>query len=295
VKRSNRLVILVGVLLAVLAFVGIVVVLNQQPNGGDNGTPLTVGVLVAKEDIAIGDPVTPDKVKVQQVDPTAAPTNALHDPSEVGGQPALLNVPAGSQVTKSVIGTDNSVPVDLSSALKTGERAVGFQVDRVTGLDFLVQPGDYIDVVLQQRINVLQPTAESAADPNAPPRFETIPGLESARTVKTVLQNRRVLYVSAQRTAQPAPVEGQEQPSQAPAAIENVIIIFAGTDEDAEVIKFVQNNVGEIGDLTAVVRSGEDSELPAVTTGGITIDLLVSRFGVPIPDIVEKLNDTTTP
>ena len=140
---------------------------------------------------------------------------------------------------------------------------------------------------------MLQPTAESAADPNAPPRFETIPGLESARTVKTVLQNRRVLYVSAQRTAQPAPVEGEAQPTQAPAAIENVIIIFAGTDEDAEIVKFVQNNVGEIGDLTAVVRSGEDSERPAVTTGGVTIDLLVSRFGVPIPDIVEKLNDTT--
>lgn len=293
-KRSNRLVILVGVLLAVLAFVGIVVVLNGQGSTANpNGQAPTVGVLVATADIAIGDPVTPDKVEVKQVDPTAAPPNALHDPSEVGGQPALLNVPAGGQVTKSVIGTDNSVPVDLSSALKTGERAVGFQVDRVTGLDFLVQPGDYIDVVLQQRINVLQPTVDSAADPNAPPRFETIPGLESARTVKTVLQNKRVLYVSAQRTAQPAPVEGQAQPSQAPAAIENVIIVFAGTDADAEVLKFVQNNVGEIGDLTAVVRSGEDSEAPAVTTKGITIDILVKDFGVPIPAIVQSLNQTT--
>jgi Flp pilus assembly protein CpaB len=294
VKRSNRLVILVGVLLAVLAFVGIVVVLNGQGGSNpNNGQPVTAKVLVAKADIAIGDPVTPDKVETKDVDPTAAGSDALHDPSQVGGQPALTNVAAGSQVTKSTIGLNNNALIDVSASLKAGERAVGFQVDRVTGLDFLVQPGDYIDVVLQQKINVLQPTVDSAADPNAPPRFETIPGLESARTVKTVLQNKRVLYVSAQRTAQPAPVEGQAQPSQAPAAIENVIIVFAGTDQDAEVLKFVQNNVGEIGDLTAVVRSGEDSAAKDATTTGITIDLLVKDFGVPIPDIVQSLNKTT--
>ncbi len=288
-KRSNRLIILVGVLLAVLAFVGIVVVLNGQGGTGPSNQAPVGKILVAKAAIAIGDPITPDKVLVKDVDPTAVPPNALHDTSEVGGQAALLNVPAGSQVTKATIGTDNTVPVDLSAGLKPGERAVGFQVDRVTGLDFLVQPGDYVDVVLQQRINVLQRTTDSAADPNSPARFETIPGLESSRTVKTVLQNRRVLYVSAQRTAQPQTVEGQAQPSQAPAAIENVIIVFAGSDQDAEVIKFVQNNVGEIGDLTAIVRSGADSEAPAVTTKGVTIDLLISQFGVPIPDIVQKL------
>ena len=85
--------------------------------------------------------------------------------------------------------------------------------------------------MLRQKIKVLQPTADSAADPDAPQRFETIPGLESARTVKTVLQNKRVLYVSAQRTAQARRRRrARAAPSQAPAAIENVVIVFAGTD-----------------------------------------------------------------
>ena len=55
-KRSNRLVILVGVLLAVLAFVAIVILLNNPNNGGTGGTeatPTTVDVLVATQDIAI--------------------------------------------------------------------------------------------------------------------------------------------------------------------------------------------------------------------------------------------------
>ena len=68
-KRSNRLVILVGVLLAVLTFVAIVILLNNQPEGGE-ATPeaVTETVLVATEAIAIGDTVTPDKVEEQQID-----------------------------------------------------------------------------------------------------------------------------------------------------------------------------------------------------------------------------------
>ena len=294
-KRSNRLVILVGVLLAVLAFVGIVVVLNNAgPGPGTAEEPVTVNVLVATEDIAIGDPVTPDVVETRAVDPAAVLGTRLADPSQTGGRASLFNVPAGSQVSQETIGLGNLSLVDLTTALAAGERAVGFQVERVTGLDFLVQPGDHIDVVLSQRINVLQPTVDSAADPDAPPRFETIPGLEAAPTVKTVLQNRRVIYVSAQRLAQPEVVEGEEPPAQQ-APIENVIIIFAGTDQDAEVLKFVQNDLSIIGGLTAVVRSGEDDEAPPVETTGITLDILVELFGVPIPDIVEQLQEGEAP
>lgn len=294
-KRSNRLVILVGVLLAVLAFVGIVVVLNSAGTGGGPADqPVTVPVLVAVDDIAIGDPVTPEMVAIKQVDPIAVQGTRLADPSQVGGRPSLFNVPKDSQVSAETIGLGGNEIIDLSSALLPGERAVGFQVERVTGMDFLIQPGDHIDVVLAQRINVIQPTVDSAADPNAPPRFETIPGLEAAPTVKTVLQNRRVLYVSAQRTAQPAPVEGQEaQPQAAP--IENIIVIFAGSDQDAEVIKFVQNDLSVIGDLTAIVRSGEDDEAPPVETSGITLDILVEQFGVPIPNIVQQLQEGEAP
>ncbi len=45
------------------------------------------------------------------------------------------------------------------------------------------------------------------ADENAPPRFEAIPGLEAARSVKAILQNKRVLYVSATRAIAPEPVD----------------------------------------------------------------------------------------
>ena len=87
-KRSNRLVILVGVLLAVLAFVGIVILLNSTDGTGDGPEQRTVPVLVATEDIDIGEPVTPDKAEVRQVDPEDAATGFTSTSSTSSGLPS---------------------------------------------------------------------------------------------------------------------------------------------------------------------------------------------------------------
>ena len=302
-KRSNRLVILVGVLLAVLAFVAIVILLNQDPGGtGEPEEPATVNVLVATQNIEIGDPVTPDVVEVRPIDPEGVQPTRLADASQVSGQPALFAVPAGSQVTAELIGIGDQLAVNIAAQLQPGEKAITFQVDRVTGVDFLVKPGDTIDVVMSQAITVLQETADSAAneDEEAAPRFEAITGLENQRTVKAILQDKRVLYVSSTRATRPDPVdtngdgvidELDEQPEQA--VVDSVIIVFAGTDQDAEVIKFAQNDLGEVGSLTAVIRHADDDEVE--TTLGITIDQLVEEYGLRIPNIVEQLNEEAAP
>jgi hypothetical protein len=105
--------------------------------------------------------------------------------------------------------------------------------------------------------------------------------------VKTVLQAKRVIYVSDTRIRAPVqPEPGQEQPpQQQPAQIENVIIVFAGNDQDAELIKFAQSNLGELGFLTAVLRHVDDEAIEDTT--GMTLDILVEQYGVPIPGIVQ--------
>jgi Flp pilus assembly protein CpaB len=303
VKRSNRLVILVGVLLAVLAFVAIVILLNTQANTPVAEEEVKQTVLVATEDIDRGEQVTPDKVETAEIDPDAVQGKPLSDPSAVLGQPAVFAIPAGSQVTSQAIGVGTDATRNLAALLDPGEKAISFQVDRVTGADFLVKPGDSIDIVMSQSITVLQETADSAAntDENAPARFEAVTGLENQRTVKAILQDKRVLYVSANRAQTPEPVEdtnedgvvNDDDAPPAEAAIDSVIIIFAGTDQDAEVIKFAQNALGEQGALTAVVRHADDDAVEE--TLGITIDQLVAEYGLRIPDIVEQLNEEATP
>jgi len=299
VKRSNRLVILVGVLLAVLAFVAIVILLNQREPTVQEEAP-TSTVLVAMQDIAIGTPVTPDLVEEQQIDPEAVQGIPLTSTTAVSGQPALFAVPSGSQVTAETIGAATQVTVNIAAQLQPGEKAISFQVDRVTGLDFLVKPGDYIDIVFAGQVDVVQETADSAANPDAaaPPRFETVVGLEDQRTVKAILQDKRVLYVSSTRAIAPDPVDADgdgvadpEQPAQA--VLDSVIIVFAGTAQDAEVIKFAQRDLAEVGPLTAIVRHLEDDAIEE--TIGISFDQLVSEFGVRIPDIVQQLNEEAAP
>ncbi len=300
-KRSNRLVILVGVLLAVLAFVAIVILLNQREEAV---VPEEVfeTVLVATQDIAIGDPITPDVVEELPVNPEDVQAPALGSTSAVAGQPARFAIPAGAQVTAEAIRRgDGPGTVDIPSFLEPGEKAIAFQVDRATGLDFLVKDGDTIDIVVSQAINVLQETADSAAnaDEAAPPRFEAIPGLEAARTVKAILQDKRVIYVSATRGVEQEPTDTNsdgvinEQDEQVAPVIDSVIIVFAGTAQDAEVIKFAQNDLSEVGSLTAIVRHADDDEIEE--TLGITIDQLVEEFGLRIPSIVEQLNEETAP
>ena len=299
-KRSNRLVILVGVLLAVLAFVAIVILLNQREEAVAP-EEITETVLVATRDIAFGDPITPDVVDELDVNPQDVQTTPIGSTSVVKGQPSRFAIPAGSQVTAEAIGLSDTPITDIPALLQPGEKAIAFQVDRATGLDFLVKGGDTIDIVVSQAINVLQETADSAAnaDEAAPPRFEAIPGLEAARTVKAVLQDKRVVYVSDTRNAEqePTDINGDgvinDADAQAAPVIDSVIIVFAGTAQDAEIIKFAQNDLSEVGSLTAIVRHADDDEIEE--TVGITIDQLVEEFGLRIPSIVEQLNEETAP
>jgi len=297
VKRSNRLVILVGVLLAVLAFVGIVVLLGQNNEPTAVEAP-TVKVLVATEDIDIGDPVTPGVVKVIEVDPDAVTGTRFSDPSQLTGAPALYPILTDTQVSQEAVGLGQRGNICITCQLEPGERAIAFQVDRVTGIDFLVQPGDHIDIVYRTEIQVLQPTADTVdASPGEQQRFEPVTGLESAPTVKTLLQNKRVLYVSATRIkslvdASATPSPGQAD-TQTQAAIETVIIIFAGTDADAEAIKFAQTDQSIIGPLTALLRGVGDEVIEETT--GVTLKILVETFGIPIPDIIQVVLPTPAP
>ena len=67
-----------------------------------------------------------------------------------------------------------------------------------------------------------------------------------------------------------------------------MIVVFAGTDQDAEVIKFAQNEVSEVGSLTAVLRNTQDTATEKTT--GITIDRLVTQYGLAIPNIIKQLS-----
>jgi Flp pilus assembly protein CpaB len=288
VKRSNRLVIFIGVLLAILAFVGIVIVLNQNPHtpsGGAEPTPTTVAVLVAKQNIAIGDSVTPALVEVKQVDPAAVEGTRLADPSQVGGRTALVDVPAGSQVNQQTFGGVGNVCI--SCMLQAGEKAIPIQVDLLTGVDYLIQPGDHVDVLVAVQLPAIMN-----------------PDGKSQRTVKVVLQDKRVLYVSGRNAAtlpQATPVPGASPgaAASAPAIPTSVIVVIAGDDQDAEVLRYAQRDQTELqgtGNSAVValtIRNTKDDKTEVTT--GITINELIKTYGLLVPQEVPLTTPKPSP
>jgi Flp pilus assembly protein CpaB len=289
VKRSNRLVILVGVLLAVLAFVAIVILLNNQPDGGPTGgpdtEPDTATVLVAAVPIGIGAEVTPEMVEESEIPVEAVQLGALLDVSQLAGRTAVRDLPAGAQVTELLFG-DQSGTVDIEGQLLPGEKAFAVQFDPVTGMNFLVQQGDHVDIIL---------TLDFASGTIAGSAHLRPNDTEIVRTVKAVLQNKRVLYVSATNIP-PAPVvdeEGNEVPPPETVAPSSIIVIFAGTDADAELFTFAQRGAGEVGSLTMTLRQSDD-EAPE-TTEGVTLADIFETYGLVIPTEVEELASPEEP
>jgi Flp pilus assembly protein CpaB len=238
--------------------------------------------------------VTADDVTLTEVEAADVVGRAIGDESAIPARPLIYPIATGGQVPQDAFGGVGGA-ICIECQLEPGEKAIAFEVDRVTGLDFLIQPGDHVDIVLAQTVQVLQPTVDTADSPQDEQRFETIPGLENAKTVKTILQDRRVLFVSARNVAvqpQATPAPGEEEaPAPQQPNVESVIIVIAGSAQDAEVIKFAQNQLGNLGPLTAILRRTLDTaeEVPNEETTGITIDILFEEYGIPIPDLIIDL------
>ena len=103
-KRSNRLVLLIGIFLAIVAFVLIVLMLGNGGGGGGeprrSQAPTTANVVVATKDIDLGTAIQQDQVGLKEIDLTAKPADSYTDTVLVVGQIARQAVTAGQLITQ---------------------------------------------------------------------------------------------------------------------------------------------------------------------------------------------------
>lgn len=281
-KRSNRVVILVGVLLAILAFVAIVILLNSRPAANPTAEPTTTTVLVAIAEIPPDTDVTEDLVEEREVEPEAVLEGALVDPSQLGGRTTVVSIAEGSQVTESAFGGDPTLEADLEAQLLPGEKAISLQLDPVTGLNFLLRQGDVVDVLLT--FDFEPASIEASAS-----------GTGIVRSVKTVLQMKRVLYASASNIPPPPVVdeEGNEVPPTETQAIGSIVVVIAGSDADAELIRFAQRDAAENGRISMTLRRTDDEAIEE--TVGVTLLEVVETYGVVVPGLVEGIDSAAGP
>jgi pilus assembly protein CpaB len=292
-KRSNRLVLLVGVFLAVVAFVAIVLTMGNSggPTGG-TAVPTAATILpavIAIKDIPLGATVTEDMLTTQdlKVDTERKPT-AFSSTKLVVGSIARQKIPNGTQLEAAYFSTSSTAcgTIDVPPTF----RAMAVQVDQVSGVGTVINAGDYVDGVIgftgdKFPVVTLNPTDNS---------ITVVSGLNGT-SVKLLIEGMQVLC--RQLPPPPAPANGE---APAPTASNGTslngqqeIVILGVTATQAEIIKFAQLD----GSISLVLRSTKDfideagNPIPAPPSGseGVTLKILTTDFAVPIPELVEAI------
>jgi Flp pilus assembly protein CpaB len=318
-KRSNRLILLIGVLLAAVAFVGVIMI--SSPGGSAQATPTplptTAKVVQAKLDIPAGTKLTAAMLQVAEVPIAAYTTDSIPDPGLAIGKRVFRAVTAGEQIGFSYF-TESGAAVNVTDSIPKGLRAMAVQVDQVTGVGTLIHTGDSVDVIVSIAIQLTGPDPANKAN---------VTNLGVPQTsVKLVLQNLTVIGTelpppvansAAVPVATPGPSGQITTPEQPGTNLtgQNEVLIVAVTANQAEVIRWAQ--LGDFAgtaqdrgataiavvlrspkDYTAVDASGspvlDENGVPVTVvpplekTDGVILKTLIDKYGVLPPEILIK-------
>ncbi len=274
-KRSNRLILLIGFFLAAAAFVGVVMLLGS--GGGTPPEPTTTTYIVAARDIPFGATVTADMIETKEVRITEMPDGAYTLPADAIGQTTTDTVLKGRKIGPQTFSTVTVNP-DIARLLNAGRRAMSIQVSPADGAGMLIKPGDRVDVVVS--ISGLEKFPIVTTDP-VTGQLTPVSGI-NATSVKAIIQNVEVVGLLSPTTAV-APAAGGQAPAVDPNAPSTVILSVSA--QEAEVLRFAQIDAT----ITLILRSPEDKEAPNEETTGITLRRLVDGWAVIPPQIVETV------
>jgi Flp pilus assembly protein CpaB len=296
VKRSNRLLILVGILLAVTGGIGAVVIASgggsktSGPSAAPSITPEPkVQVVVANKDIAAGVQITADMVTTNQelVSKVSIAGDTFVDTTSVTGRITAAAIKKGQIIVGSRdLLTPGSMAdgQSISGSVASGMVGVTMEVDQVNGVGTLIVPGDRVDIVLSVYVPALGFESKDTAG-------NTVK-IDSAKdvTTKMVIQNRRVLGTLLPAPGAAANPQASGEPVLEPTApiVQNtgrhMIVVVEVKPEEAEVLRWAQReevtDAQNYVDLSLALRSSQDNDLPDATTAGITFKMLVDKYGV---------------
>jgi Flp pilus assembly protein CpaB len=284
-KRSNRLILLIGVFFAIVAFIGIVFIVQGNRNTSGPSVATELPTVFAAKPITLGSEITADMLQVTTTKVTERDPTAFATPSLLLGKIAGKDIPQGKQLTADDFNRGGN---QATVTVPAGMRAIAVTVDQGSGVGTLIRTGDYVDLLVGitgDKFPVITVT-----DSNS---FQVVSGI-NATSAKVLLQGMQVIG-----TLLPPPTAAQAAASQQPGAGENgaslnnqsEIVILAVSAQQSEVIKFAQID----GSISLVLRSPKDfrddqgnpiAPAPAGTTG-ITLRVLVDEYRVLIPQLVE--------
>ena len=207
---------------------------EAQASGGQ-----LVEVLMARQNLTLGEQVDPDVMLVSRFIPTDYIEQRqvrATDRDLIRGIRIIGGVRAGEILLWTDLAAGSDSARDLSGLVRSGMRAITIQADQSSSFGGLVRPGDRVDIFL----TLDRPTLTG----------------EDERVTVPLLQSLMVL-AAGQDTGMPVRVE-QGARRRAPPAMQNVTI--SATVEQSQMIAFARQR----GSLTLVLRNPDD---PTITEG----------------------------
>jgi Flp pilus assembly protein CpaB len=291
VKRRSWLWFVASVMLAVLAGILAIIVLQAAAARGPGETPVVKhAVVVASHPIASGSLIRVDSVTVEERQDI--PSGAVVRPQDVLGSMTLRDIAQnevirvqdvtsfGFRLTESISDTQRNLPLVLGN----DKIAVALPADDILSQWGAVLPGDHVDVLFT--IDVILETPMNPEEIITTDEGQALAGLQRDQSLDNVsvltLQNLEVLQILEEPQAEIDQQAQQQQGQQAEAKPRRRALVLKIDPQDAVILKYLRDSAGKI-DLA--LRSDENNLLFDVEP--VNINYLVLRYGIALPQPLE--------
>jgi Flp pilus assembly protein CpaB len=251
-RRRGRVIVLVGVILAGAAGIGAFVVMNNAQQANHADTP-RVTVVVAARAIPARKTIEPGDLVARDLPIDGLPTGgAITDPQSAVGHIAAISILPGQPLTANMFAASSGSgmiavlsPDETISPNSPAWRAVALNVPDDRALGGLLEAGQNVDVFVTVPVSVQV----------------DIPGNE-----------KYVADRSTKVTYQDVPIIAKN----------NTFYIVRVTQQVAEEISHLQASGS--ASFSFALRPDIDTRITATTGLGETTNLLIQRYGLPVPE-----------
>ncbi len=231
--RAKSIILLVLALsCGLVASIGITQMMAKRGKTGPANVGQSEKIFVAMTDIPMGDPITPQMVKLEQWPKDNVPEGALTKLDDIEGRRPKMKILAKTPILNTYLLTKGASEQGATGLIPKGYRVVSVKVDQVSGGASLIRPGDRVDVLVHVEKSESRGISETST--------------------QTVLQDIKVFAVDDVFVLDSTDKEEAKTTAK-------TISLLVKPDQ-AEMVTLAS----ELGKIRLVMRSPEDDEQPTI-------------------------------
>ncbi len=280
-RKGGKLFIVLGIILAIVAFAGVVLAMRGTQKKAQPTEVSTRKVVVAVTDIPARSRVSSEQVTLKDTPLDMVPPLAVTEIYSVTDRIALTNIFAGQVILQSMVSGQETGSLIPALSVPPGMVAMTLPVNEVSGIAEALREGDRVDVIVALRVLEYDPQGN-----------ESMPEYSAQFTI----QNVQVLHIG--RWAAPMPEQATEEGAKSGllgagggrvggSTVEPLSVVTLLVEpQDALVLKYaLDKKIEENREaFTLVLRAVNSNEV--YSTEPVNQDYMVQRFNFSRPPFI---------